>query len=92
MGIEADGLKLEPRRSLMRPAQPVEVAAVRGAMPLQLLIGVAEEVGGKIQLRGYVGLGSWLDERADVSNESSTSAVDQLPDFRQAAVKTEGRH
>jgi hypothetical protein len=60
--------------------------------PLQLLIGVAEEVGGKIQSRGYVGLGSWLDERADVSNENSTSAVDQLPDFRQAAVKTEGRH
>ena len=61
-------------------------------MPLQLLIGVAEEVGRQIELRGHVGAGRRLNQRADVCDQSGVPTIDELANFGQVAVETERRH
>ena len=56
-------------------------------LPLQLLIGMTEEIGRQVELRGHIGAGGWCDQSADVGDESRGPAINQLSNFGQAAVK-----
>ena len=53
---------------------------------------MTEEIGRQIELRGHVGAGGGYDQSADVRDQSRGPAIDQLSNFRQAAVKPVERH
>ncbi len=89
MGMEAEELKLLPSRVAHAACPACGSGGRLGCvLPLQLLIGVAEKVGGQIQLRGHAGRGGGLNQRADVCDQGADSTIDQLANFGQAAVES----
>ena len=72
----------------MRPAQPVGVAPLcDGVLPLKLLIGVREEVGGQRLIRLELRLGGGGDESSDVGDDGCVVVVEERLNIGEVGIE-----
>ena len=70
----------------MRPAQPVGVAVGRGVLPLFLLVGMGEQVGGNCGAGKVLCTRGGLGECTHVGDKGSVTVIEECLNIRQAGM------
>ena len=64
-------------------------SALCGVLPLELLVGVREEIGGQVLAGQVLARGGGLDERADVGDDGGCVAVEERLDVGEVGIESE---